>query len=356
MTQTNQQLTVSIIVPCRNEAGAVGRFLDSLTRQDLDAYDWEIIIADGMSEDGTRELLSDFERRNRRIRIIDNVEKITPTGLNRAILASKGEIILRMDVHTEYASEYVRTCVETLLSTKADNVGGPARTRAEGLLPKAVAAAYHSPFACGGARFHNEDYEGFVDTVPYGCWKKTTLDRLGLFDEELVRNQDDELNLRLVRSGGSIWQSPAIMSWYSPRSSLRSLFKQYYQYGFWKIPVLLRHRVPASWRHLVPGSFVLADILLPLVAIAALLCGQSRLAQVSLMLLAFVIGAYTLCVAAFSMLTARRRGWALLPYLPIVFATYHFSYGLGCLTAVAYTVAQKFAPVRLGKAFTQISR
>jgi glycosyltransferase involved in cell wall biosynthesis len=349
-------LEISIIVPCRNEARALNGFLDSLAQQDFTGYDWEVVIADGMSDDGSRDLLYEFATRDQRIRVIDNPWKITSTGLNAAIQAAKGEIILRMDVHTEYAANYVRACVETLLSKRADNVGGPARTRAEGLLPRAVAAAYHSPFACGGAKFHDESHEGPVDTVPYGCWRKCTLEQLGLFDTELVRNQDDELNLRIVHRGGTIWQSPSIRSWYSPRSSLSSLFKQYYQYGFWKVPVILKYRIPASWRHLAPSAFVLTHFLLLVVAATASILGKTSISQAALLLLAFIVCLYSLCTIAFSVLTARRSGWSLLLWLPLTFLTYHLSYALGFLTAIGYSVMRKFIDVRPGNAVTQITR
>lgn len=350
------RLSISIVVPCRNERREIGRFLESLVRQDFAGTDWEVIIADGMSDDGTREMLHDLERTRPRIRVIDNPEKITPTGLNSAILAAKGEIILRMDAHTEYAPDYVRTCVETLISRDVDNVGGPARTRAEGLVQRAVAAAYHSSFACGGARFHQEDYEGPVDTVPYGCWRKATLERLGLFDPELVRNQDDELNLRLLRRGGAIWQSPAIKSWYSPRSDLRSLFRQYFQYGFWKLRVIAKYKVPASWRHLVPGAFVFATVFSGLFMIVARLLGQLQIARGLQALFVIIVGSYLMGLLSFSVLTARRHTWELLPYLPLVFATYHVSYGAGFLTAGLYSVRSMFAPAPPSKPFSEITR
>ena len=345
-----------MIVPCRNEARSLNRFLDSLNLQDMRDYDWEILIADGMSDDGTRELLAEFARSNKQIQIIDNPARITPTGLNAAILAAKGEVILRMDVHTEYAPDYIRRCIETLHSTKADNVGGPARTRAVGLIAQAVAAAYHSRFACGGAKFHQEAYEGKVDTVPYGCWRKKTLERLGLFDPELVRNQDDDLNFRLIRQGGTIWQSPAIQSWYSPRSTLSALFKQYYQYGFWKVAVIRKYGTPASWRHLAPGAFVLTNMALFGTAFTAFAFGQTFLFRASLLLLALMIVLYSLCVSLATALTARSSGWKLAPYLPPIFATYHVSYGLGFVTALGYAVLRRFVGLQPGKVFTQVTR
>ena len=129
-------------------------------------------------------------------------------------------------------------------------------TKSHKWIQNAIAVAYHSKFAVCNARFHNSKFEGIVDTVPYGCYKTTTLLQIGMFDEDLARNQDDELNLRLTRRGGIIWQSPCIKSWYYPRERLYQLFKQYMQYGYWKVRVIQKHRIPASWRHLIPGFFV----------------------------------------------------------------------------------------------------
>ena len=184
--------------------------LDRARTPDMEAFDWQIIIAEGMSDDGTRQILQQYSERNSRIIVIDNPRRIVSAGLNAAIAASVGEIILRMDAHTEYGPDYVKKCVEVLEATQADNVGGPARTKADGVRARAIQAAYHSRFSTGGARFHDDNYTGYVDTVTYGCWRKSTLLKLGLFDEQLVRNQDDELNLRITRSGGKIWQSSEI--------------------------------------------------------------------------------------------------------------------------------------------------
>jgi succinoglycan biosynthesis protein ExoA len=315
---------ITIVIPCRNEAACIAEVLDSVLAQDLAGIDWEVIVADGMSDDGTRAILDSYAARQPRIRILDNPARAVPAGLNAAIRAARGEIILRMDAHTAYAPDYVRECLATLEKTGAENVGGPARTKARGYMGRAIAAAYHSPVACGGARFHDPNYEGWADTVPYGCWRKSTLLEIGLFDETLVRNQDDELNLRLCRAGGKVWQSPSIVSWYQPRASLRRLFQQYFQYGFWKVAVIRKHRIPASLRHLIPATFVATAVLLPLAAAAF----RST----------FVLGAWAAMMAAYLLATlaasldsARRYGWELLPALPIVFAAYHFSYGSGFL-------------------------
>ena len=246
--------------------GYIQACLGSILAQDLSPEEFEIIVADGMSDDGTRDILKQLAEKAPRLRVIDNPGRIVSTGLNAALRAARGAIIARMDAHTEYASDYLRQCLVVLRETNADNVGGPARTKSMGYVQSAICAAYHSAFAVGGARFHQVEYEGYVDTVPFGCWPREVVDQIGFFDEELIRNQDDEFNLRLTRMGGKIWQSPQIKSWYKPRESLKALFRQYLQYGYWKVRVIQKHKLPASVRHLVPGGFVLSFLVLLLVS------------------------------------------------------------------------------------------
>jgi glycosyltransferase involved in cell wall biosynthesis len=348
----NAALDLTIIVPCRNEARYIEAFVQSLMAQELEGYRWEAIIADGESDDGTREKLARCTA-GLPVRVIDNPARIVSTGLNQAIREARGRIVLRMDLHTEYAPDYARRCVRALQRTGARNVGGPARTKASGTIGAAIAAAYHSPFSCGGARFHDPSYEGWVDTVTYGCWEKSYLQALGSFDEDLVRNQDDELNLRIIRSGGKIWQDPEIRSWYSPRNSLRALFRQYMQYGFWKVAVIRKHRLPASWRHLVPGAFAAANLLFA-AAVAGAALVDSKLAAVPAAGWLAMWAAYMALAAAASVQAARRDGWALLPVLPVVFATFHIAYGLGFLAGlVRWRTFDR--PVRQA-AFTALSR
>lgn len=337
--------SVSVIMACRNEARHIREVLHSVSAQDLDGLDCEFLIADGCSDDGTREILNECARLDSRLRMIENKARIVSTGLNAAIAASRGEVIVRLDAHTEYAPDYVQECVRTLFETKADNVGGPARTKAEGLVQKAVATAYHSPFSCGGARFHDPDFEGFVDTVTYGCWLRASFDRFGMFDENLVRNQDDEHNLRIARRGGRIWQSPRIVSWYRPRPDLRALFRQYLQYGFWKVRVIRKHRIPASVRHLVPGVFVLSLAAASVLGLAGTLMGAAGLRIAGFGLFGLIAGAYMLAAIAASLLTPKRYGWAVFPLLPLVFAIYHVSYGTGFMAGLfSATLSRDGAP------------
>jgi len=347
---------VSVIVACRNENRHIAAFLDSVLAQDAEGLDIEILVADGASDDGTRQVLDKCSRRHPRVRVLDNAGRIVSTGLNIAIHAARGDIIVRMDCHSEFAPDYIRTCVELLETRGAANVGGPARTMPRGRTERAVAAAYHSAFSTGGARFHDEKYEGWVDTVTYGCWHKKTLLELGMFDETLVRNQDDELNLRTIRAGGRIWQSPRIVSWYHPRRTLRGLFRQYFQYGFWKVPVIRKHRLPASARHLVPGGFVVGNCLLAVGVVAALALGWRQPVIWLLGIWAPMVAAYAAASLAASFQAAKRYGWDLLPLLPAVFAVYHASYGLGFLAGMWHWFRGAPESARMGHAFTQLSR
>jgi glycosyltransferase involved in cell wall biosynthesis len=341
---SNHSPLVSVILPCRNEEPYIADCVQSILRQEAVPAGLEVIVADGMSDDGTREIVHELATRDRRLRIVDNPARIVSAGLNAAIRLAKGEIIIRMDAHTTYASDYIRSCVEVLRSTAAQNVGGPWVARGTGFIGTAIAAAFQSPFAVGSTRGHNPDYEGMVDTVYLGCWPRHVFDRIGLFDEDLVRNQDDEFNLRLNAKGGQIWQSPRIRSWYAPRSSLRALFSQYKQYGYWKVRVIQKHGRPASLRHLIPAGLVLTAAALTVTALWLPLAAKGW------------VGCFTVYVGAVliaSIHTSLTYGWKVFPLLPPVFACYHFGYGYGFLRGLVEFVILRREPQR---AYTSLTR
>lgn len=327
-------LLVSVIVPCRNERRHIEAFLDDLLKQERDGFSCEFIVADGMSEDGTRAVLAGYARRHAEIRMIDNPRKIVSTGLNEAIRVSRGGIVARMDVHARYAPDFLKSCVEVLEQTGADNVGGASRAVGRGYWGEAIAAAFHSPFASGGAASRDVDYEGPTDTVFPGCWRKATLERLGLFDERLVRNQDDELNLRLTRSGGMVWQSRRIRSWYEPRSSPRKLFWQQFQYGFWKVAVIRKHKMPAKVRHLMPGLFVACLAALAAASALGAAFGWVEAARAGGALACALMASYAAASLVAGAAAAAKRGWRLLPGIVVATACFHFGYGLGFLAGV----------------------
>jgi glycosyltransferase involved in cell wall biosynthesis len=351
-----ENVRVTVIVPCRNEIRHIRIFLDSVMRQDTTGIDLDVVVANGMSGDGTREILEEYERECPALRVIENPKQIVSTGLNAAIRQARGEIIVRMDAHTEYAPDYIRTCVQVMNETNAENVGGPALTRAEGYLAQAIARGFHSKFVSGGARFHDACYEGYVDTVTYGCWRKSTLLRMGLFDEQLYRSQDSELNLRIRFSGGKIWQTPKITSWYWPRATLAALFRQYFQYGFWKVAVIRKHRNLMSWRKLAPPASLLTGMVLLLAILCAWSAGSDWWTSELLTVLISMAGLYGISSFGAAFAAARRGGWRYVPVLPLVFATYHLSYALGFLLAFAYQPMAWDRPSYLRKILTAITR
>jgi glycosyltransferase involved in cell wall biosynthesis len=309
----------------RNEARYIEGCLRSILAQDYPPEQIEILVVDGMSNDGTRQIATEFAQRDSRIRLLDNLQRIVPTAMNKGISTAQGEIVIRVDGHTVIAQDYVRRCVEVLATTGADNVGGAMRAASDTWIGKTIVLATSSPFGVGGARFHYAEKPGWVDTVYMGAYRREVFDRIGLFDEELVRNQDDELNFRLIQSGGKIWLDPKIRSTYFSRSTLRGLWKQYFEYGFWKVRVIQKHRRPASWRHLVPGAFVLS------LASSLVL---SWIVWSPLFLFAILLP-YSLVSLSVSIWIAAREGWRYAPILPLAFATMHLAYGFGFLAGIA---------------------
>ena len=352
LTDSSAVVKISVIVPCRNEKRHIHAFLDSVLAQELDpGCEMEILLADGMSNDGTREALRDYSIAHPEIHVIDNPEGIVSTGLNRAIQAAAGDLIVRMDVHTTYASDYIRECVRAAAESGADNVGGPWVASGRGMMGRAIAAAFRVPFCSGGGKAHDPEYAGEIDTVYLGCWPRAVFDKAGLFDPDLVRNQDDEFNFRLRRSGGKIWQSPRIRSSYTPRASLWALFRQYLQYGFWKVAVIRKHRALASWRHLAPLMFVLANIFLLAVAAFPGPLRPWAMSAWGALLVVYFAGAVAAAIGA-----CRRDGWDLLPLLPIVFLAYHVSYGLGFLLGSFYFPLAGSGRNRPATVFTRLTR
>jgi glycosyltransferase involved in cell wall biosynthesis len=332
---------VSVVIPCRNEGSNIALCLDSVVSQKIPAGGFEVLVIDGMSDDDTREILGKYIDRFPFIRLIDNPHQTTPFAMNAGIREARGKYIAIMGSHNWYAEDYLVQAVEVLEETGVDNVGGAMYCEGKGRIQRAIAAAFHSAFSTGGAKWHDTGYEGPSDTVFGGVYRREVFDNIGLFDEELARNQDDELNLRLLCSGGKIWQSPRIRSSYYPRNSIKMLFRQYRQYGYWKVRVIQKHRLPASIRHIVPGAFVVVQLVLASLAFGGGFLGgifgfevASLVAKGAAILWIGILFLYVSLMLVISVLIARRGGWGLFPVLPAVFAAYHFGYGLGFVEGV----------------------
>lgn len=319
---------VTLIMPIRNEGAFIAHSLGSVCAQDYPHERMELLIADGMSTDETRDVITCVTAAYPRISVtvLDNPEMIVPTGMNIALARAKGEIIVRLDGHTIVAPDYVRECVAALERSGASNVGGRMDPVSERTFGQAVAMATSSPFGVGGARFHYSHLEEWVDTVYMGAWPRDVFQRVGFFDEELVRNQDDELNYRLLSQGGKILLSPRIKSLYHNRSTHVALWRQYLQYGYWKVRVMQKHPLQMRPRQFVPPLFV-SVLLLSLLTVPWLAVGR--------WMFCLVAACYTIANLGASVLTARKGNWRLLPLLPVTFFILHFAYGFGFLMGLA---------------------
>ena len=322
---------MTVMVPMLNEAAHIEGLVTDLAAQDWDGQ-LEVLVADGGSTDGSVEKLrAASDHHGLPVTVIDNPERWVSHGLNRCIRQATGDLIVRVDCHSHIPADYLRRCAIAAEETGADNVGGILISQGRTATERAVAAAVDSAFGGIGWTRHSADERHEVDTVTFGAFRPWAFELAGLYDESLRRNQDEELNLRLRRAGGRIVLDPAIRVYYTPRGSLARLFKQDYEYGRWKAPVMKKHERPTSARSLVPVAFVLAlAALIPLSlwhpAGAALLTAQ--------------VGLYAAAALVFGVLSIRRRRepWALFPRVLLVFPTVHFAHGLGMLTGWLRTV------------------
>src|SRR3954447_567529 len=316
---------ISVISPMYNEAANIDGFIADLAAQDF-AGDIELIVADGASTDGSVERLLAAGRAARiYVRVVDNPRRWVSPGLNACIAAARGDLIVRLDCHSRYPSDYLRRCAVAAEETGAWNVGG--RLVPDGRTPteRAVACAMDVPFGgIGWTRAAGANRRVEVDTVTFGAFRPDVFRRIGGFDETLRRNQDDELNLRLRRAGGRIILDPAIVIRYLPRGSLAGVWRQYYEYGLWKVPVMLKHRRVLSLRSLAPMAFVVSTGALGLAGV------RVRAAR---RLLAAEAGGYGAAAVTFAAagLRRRREPWSLLPKVVAAFPAFHVAYGLGML-------------------------
>lgn len=326
-----------MVVPCRNELALVDSFLDGLAAQRVpEGWTVEWLVADGDSDDGTRQRLEARCETERRLHVVDNPRRIVSAGLNACLARATGEVIARLDVHARYAEDYLAQCIATLERTGADNVGGAWVAQGETPMQRAIAAAFQNRWVVGGARSRDASYEGEVETVYLGCWRRSSFERYGNFDETLVRNQDDEHNLRIVRGGGLIWQSAAIHSVYVPRGNVDRLFAQQRQYGYWRAFVWRKHGTPGSWRQLVPAVFV--------GALAISLLASPWYGSGLLVILLAVYGLYLATLAATS-----AGGHAVSVRLPLAIAAYHFGYGFGTWHGLLSVGLRRPAPEAMGR-------
>lgn len=319
---------VSVVVPCRNEIRHIDACLASVASTTYPPDRLEVLVVDGMSDDGTRDRIGKHAG-SVRVRLLDNAARTAPAAMNVGIRAARGSVIVRMDAHCAYPDDYIPKLVHWLQTSGADNVGGVCRTRPADESPKAraIAIAVSHPFGVGNSYFRIGTAEPrWVDTVPFGCFRRGIFDRIGLFDEELVRNQDDELNARLIQAGGRILLIPEIVSEYYARESLGKLWRMYWQYGLFKPLAARKLGRVTTLRQLVPALFVTA----------LLLAGTLAVLQPAFRTLALLPYAVYLAAVSFAAWFAgRAHGTPVALWLVVVFPVLHLAYGLGFIWGAA---------------------
>jgi succinoglycan biosynthesis protein ExoA len=313
-------------MPVRNERSYMERSLRAVLEQDYPKDHLEIIVADGMSTDGTREILQSIKSQDPRVTLLDNHERTAPCALNLATAASRGDIVIRVDGHCEVARDYVSRCVAHLLEDGVDGVGGSLVTVGETQRANAIAAAMSSPFGVGGAAFRTAGSVTMpADTVPFPAYTRSIIEAAGPYDERFTKNQDDEYNYRIRKLGGKLLLAADVHSRYYSRATLRSLARQYYGYGLYKPWVFWKNPRQMKLRQFIPAGFVAC------IAVLAVLSAFWPWARWALLGLAAL---YLVASIAASVRTAARTAWRHLPMLPVAFAALHFCYGAGFLVGL----------------------
>jgi glycosyltransferase involved in cell wall biosynthesis len=334
--------TVTFIMPIRNEERYIRASLQSLVDQNYPASDLEIIVVEGRSSDRTLEIVEGIRRENPRIRCLDNRAGIVPTAMNIGIRAAQGDVIIRADGHTLYPPDYAATCVKYLAETGADNVGGPLITVPvdESFGAAIVAAVLSSPFGVGNSRFRTSKKEGFVDTVPFGAFRREIFDQIGLYNEKLVRNQDSEFNTRIRKAGGKIYLTPALTTRYYPVKNLLELLKYAFKTSQWHIFTLHENRESKRVRYLAPAVFLLLLLALLSASVAS---------AVARPLLVGMMGIYCLAGFYFSLRFKGQNLFFVALVQPFASFCFHVAYGAGTLFGLRYLFQQpSTVPIRSG--------
>ncbi len=311
---------VSVVIPIRQEELYIEACIAAVLGQEFGGS-CEVLVVDGMSTDRTREMVRAIAKRDPRVRLLDNPSRIVPTAMNIGIRAARGEIIVRVDGHCRIPGGYIASVLQAFLESGAECVGGAMVAEGEGYWGEVIATATSSAFGMGGRRFHGHGPPRYMDTVYLGAYPKSVLLDAGLYDEQFVRNQDDELNCRIRARGGKVYFTSKIWAKYTCRSTLAKLASQYSQYGWWKVRLYAKHPKMLRIRHLIPSIFLLA-LILPLPAYL-LLGRKALLAPAGLVVLHAAAGAIS-CLQ-------ERAPIRQIPGALAAFLVLHLSYGAGLI-------------------------
>jgi glycosyltransferase involved in cell wall biosynthesis len=318
---------VSVIVPCYNEQSTIRLLLEALCAQTFSRDEMEVVIADGMSNDGTRDAIEAFQKDfpALEVRVVDNALRNIPSGLNRAIEASRGDLIVRLDGHAKPYPDYVENCVRAHEAGLGDNIGGvwEIQPGSSTWIARSIAAAASHPIGVGDAMYRLAASASEVDTVPFGSFRRTLVERIGGYNESLLTNEDYEFNTRIRQVNGRVWLDPSIRSVYFARSTLKELIRQYWRYGFWKWRMLRNFPGTLRWRQALPPLFVLSLISLLILSIF--------FSPARWLLIAELILYFSVLLLAGLYAAIKRQKLYLLPGLPLAIAAMHVSWGSGFL-------------------------
>ncbi len=326
---------VSVIVPCYNEEKTIDLLLSAIYAQTWPVGDLEVIIADGLSSDGTRGKIKGFQKAHPDllIQVVENPKRNIPAALNSALAQAHGEYIVRLDAHSRPDEHYIERCLADLRERQVEMVGGIWKILpgSEGWMARSIASAAAHPFGVGDAQYRFTNRASLVDTVPFGAYRRDLLEKTGWYDETLLTNEDYEFNTRIRLAGGRIWLNPEIHSIYYARSNLSALAKQYWRYGYWKYQMLRRYPRTLRWRQAAPPVFVLSIAALCLLALGWQLARELLQIEIGLYLFVLIVG---------SLQQARLlRDVRLLAGIPLAIATMHIAWGAGFIGSMVKSVS-----------------
>lgn len=317
---------LSVICPIYNEEKYIDKCIKSILNQDYPKDCLEIIFVDGISTDSTRNIIKQYTEQYPFIHLIDNPEHIVPPAMNIGLNASTGDIIIRLDAHAEFPTNYFNRLTNALIELEADNVGGVCMTlpTSDNIVPKAIAAVLSSKFGMGNSSFRvgAKDVQQ-VDTVPFGCWHRELFDKIGYFDEELIRNQDDEFNGRIIKNGGKIYLLPDVQIKYYARDKISKVSKMFYQYGLFKPLVNKKLGAPATIRQFFPPILVLGVFL---GGILSIIFNVLAIPYIGILFLYIILALY-------SSLKSSKNFIQILVQTYVYFVV-HISYGIGYLHGI----------------------
>jgi len=314
--------SVSVVIPMRNESKHIKKCLNSLLSQDWSGSKIEIIVVDGNSDDNSYEIVKEILSDYKNFKILENDKKITPISLNMGVKSANGDVIIILGAHSYVAKDFVSKNIHFLNTMEVDCVGGSISPIGDSYQGSAIALAMSSPIGVGNAFYRYSKVQRLVDTVQFGAYRKEVFNRIGYFDEELIRNQDFELNHRIVSTGGKILLAPQVNGYYVVRSTILKLFKQYFDYGYWKTKVISKEIGAFRLRYQIPPIFILTLLISGFFGIFIEF-------MMNIFILIFFLYSSLILITSFKISLYSKFKY--FPVLPLAFTSLHFGFGFGLI-------------------------